>query len=161
MKLLKYKLPTSKVIDYHDTEAGFLLRGNSDLQHVRRAIDKSLNEIFAFFDDHKRMNPKDFVREVEELGPEASIKSGRSWEQYFRETGDQVTERTQKTGERVGEKVKEGGENVGERMKEAGKSLGKGVEGAGQGIQERSQSSGERWKEYSRGERSPKGNKDR
>lgn len=141
-KMLKFKLPTSQVIDYHDTESGFLLRGNSDLQHVRNAIEKSLNEMYDFLEEHKEKNPRDLVREGEGLGPEAHKKEGRSWGQYFQETGEEMKEGAKHTGERVGEGMKSTGERIGQGTRETG-----------QRIEDQSKATGDRWKESA--QRSP------
>ncbi len=145
MKLLKYKLPTSRVIDYHDTEANFMLRGNSDNEHIHHALNKSLVEIYSFLNEHFDKNPLDLVNERDDLGPEARVKEGRSWSEYMKQTGDQVKEGTERTGEKIGEGLKRTGERIGEGTKQTG-----------QRIEDSARSSGDRMKETSRPDKSPR-----
>jgi hypothetical protein len=129
MKLLKYKTPTSNVIDYSDIEHGFLFRGNSDNENIKNAIHTSLNQIVCFFEQHFNMDVKDLVRcDIEPLGTEAfHTGQGKTWGQSMQEGVSDVREKvgewTKEKGSMLGEKTKETGERTKEKSKETGESL--------------------------------------
>jgi hypothetical protein len=148
MKLLKYKTPTSNVIDYSDIEHGFLFRGNSDNENIRNAINSSLNQIFCFFQQHFQMDVKDLVRcDIEPLeGEHIQSKQGKSWGQSMQEgvsdAREKVGEWTKEKGSQLGEKTKEVGERTQQKSKDTGENLQQqsresqqqGLQGSQQGL---------------------------
>jgi len=126
VKLLKYKVPTSSVIDYSDQNQGFLLSGNSDFESTRHAIHKCLNEIFNFFNQHVNMKPEELCRQETgqiELGEQAHYKGGKSWGQTMRETGESVGESIGNVGERIGETTKQTGEKITGSSQQTGENI--------------------------------------
>jgi hypothetical protein len=140
VKLLKFKLPTSQVVDYHDVDHGFLLRGNSDYESNRHAMNKSLNEICNFFQQHYQMDTKDLVREADaDLGQQAAYKGGRTWGQAFQEAGDTVKDYSNSATERIGETTKQTGEKIGETTKQTGERIGQSSQQTGDQVRESAQ----------------------
>eukprot|EP00599_Poterioochromonas_sp_BG-1_P005519 CAMPEP_0173140414 /NCGR_PEP_ID=MMETSP1105-20130129/4875_1 /TAXON_ID=2985 /ORGANISM="Ochromonas sp., Strain BG-1" /LENGTH=362 /DNA_ID=CAMNT_0014053403 /DNA_START=1887 /DNA_END=2972 /DNA_ORIENTATION=+ len=113
VKLLRYKLPTSTVVDYHNMESGFMLHGFIEDERVRRACHKAIDQIYNYFQLHFQMNLEDFlVEEVDDLGPEAEIKRTR-WGQKMKEGGAKLKDFMDRTGQ----KIKESFQHLGDSMR--------------------------------------------
>jgi len=120
VQLLKYKCPTSDVIDYRGFDHNFLMRGRLDDPDVLNADKKALQEIVSFLQHHFTANMGDLVRETDSItGVNAACK--RSWTQYSQETGQYMQESAEQMAQRAketGQQAQEGLQSTAERVKE-------------------------------------------
>jgi hemerythrin len=128
--MLKYKAPTSDVIDYHNMSNGFLIHGNEKDEQIVHSITKCLNEILAYFDYHFQMDPTDLVREGLELGPEAT-KKHKGWMTVTKDSYERSKDSTEKAGVKIREETQGIFDKIGEGTKSTFEKIGSVFKGGG------------------------------
>lgn len=120
VQLLKYKFPTSDVIDYRGFDHNFLMRGRLEDPDVLNADKKALQEVASFLQHHFTADMKDLVRETDSItGVNTATK--RSWTEYSQETGQYMREGAEQMGQRVkqtGQQAQESLQSTAERVKQ-------------------------------------------
>lgn len=153
LKLLKYKLPTSDIIDYHNIDHGFLLRGSANDPQIQRACHRSLEQIYSFFDHHFNMDPEDLVRSDTNLGIDSEYTGGKTWYQSVKDsmsrTGEQIEGSINKSTEQMKDSANRTGDRVKDTMIWTGDKMKQGTETVGQSVGETTRQTGEKIKESS------------
>jgi dienelactone hydrolase len=129
VQMLKYRCPSSDVIDYRGYEHNFLLRGRIDDRDIRNADAKALNELLCYLNYHfNETQLGDLCREAGSVtGAASGTAKMRSWREYFEQTGQYMREGAQYTGERMQQgwdKTKEDAKETGDRMREGAQQTG-------------------------------------
>jgi hypothetical protein len=79
IKLLKYKLPTSEVVDYRTLDHGFFIRGRIDDPHIYSACKQSMLQIMSYYSYHFQTKLSDIV-DAHVIGHE-NVEAAKSWVQ--------------------------------------------------------------------------------
>jgi len=152
VQLLKYRCPSSDVIDYRGFEHNFLLRGRVDDRDIRNADVKALNEIISYLKYHfTELQVGDLCREAEMItGAGSGAMKPRSWREYFEQTGQYMREGLSSTGQRAQqgwEQTKQGAQEATDRMRESAQQTGEQNQEGWDKTKERTQQGWEQTKE--------------
>lgn len=104
--MIKYKLPTSEVVDFHNLEHNFLLVGSMEDPDTRRGCSKALTESLGFMKYHFSLKLSDIVFDVTK-GTEKLEESRKSWIQSTQDTISDVGKKIGATTQEYGKKIEE------------------------------------------------------